>query len=113
MPTTRPTTATVPRSTGISSRSSGPTTAAAPSPSTASRSASTAGSSPPSCRRSTPNDVRPTNEDALMPLPLILGLALLGQAKPDPDLFPLALHRSMEIDDLDREIQRSHDTVIM
>src|SRR3954453_13579515 len=48
-----------------------------------------------------------------MPYPLILGLALLSQAKPDPDLFPLALHRSMEIDDLDREIQRLHDTVIM
>jgi hypothetical protein len=44
---------------------------------------------------------------------LILGLALLAQSKPDPDLFPLALHRSMEIDDLDREIQRLHDTVIM
>jgi outer membrane protein TolC len=44
---------------------------------------------------------------------LILGLALLAQSKPDPDMFPLALHRSMEIDDLDREIQRLHDTVIM
>ena len=43
---------------------------------------------------------------------LILGLVLLGQAggKPDPDQFPLALHRSMEIDDLDREIQRLHDS---
>jgi outer membrane protein TolC len=43
---------------------------------------------------------------------LILGIVLLGQAKgkPDPDQFPLALHRSMEIDDLDREIQRLHDT---
>ena len=43
---------------------------------------------------------------------LILGLALLAQAKSDPDQFPLALHRSMEIDDLDREIQRLHDTVV-
>lgn len=43
---------------------------------------------------------------------LILGLVLLGQAggKPDPDQFPLALHRSMEIDDLDREIQRLRDS---
>jgi outer membrane protein TolC len=50
-----------------------------------------------------------------MPFCLILGLALLGQAPPkaDPDQFPLALHRSMEIDDLDREIQRLHDTVLL
>src|SRR6516162_7368505 len=44
---------------------------------------------------------------------LILGLVLLAQAQPDPDQFPIALHRSMEIDDLDREIQRLHDTVLM
>jgi hypothetical protein len=44
---------------------------------------------------------------------LIVGLSLLGQAKADPDQFPLALHRSMEIDDLDREIQRLHDTTIL
>lgn len=44
---------------------------------------------------------------------LILALGLVAQAKPDPDQFPLALHRSMEIDDLDREIQRLHDTVLM
>jgi outer membrane protein TolC len=44
---------------------------------------------------------------------VILAAALLAQAKPDPDQFPLALHRSMEIDDLDREIQRLHDTVLM
>jgi hypothetical protein len=43
----------------------------------------------------------------------ILGVALLAQSKPDPDQFPLALHRSMELDDLDREIQRIHDTVLM
>lgn len=48
--------------------------------------------------------------DVLM---LTLALALLGQAKSDPDQFPLALHRSMEIDDLDREIQRLHDTVLL
>ena len=51
-----------------------------------------------------------------MPFALIVGLTLLGQQqayKPDPDQFPLALHRSMEIDDLDREIQRIHDTVLM
>lgn len=34
-------------------------------------------------------------------------------AAPNPDLFPLALHRSMELDDLDREIQRLHDTVLL
>src|SRR3954452_17707553 len=44
---------------------------------------------------------------------LILGLALLAQSAPDPDQFPLALHRSMEIDDLDREIQRIHDSVLV
>lgn len=44
---------------------------------------------------------------------LLVSLVLVGQAKNDPDLFPLALHRSMEIDDLDREIQRLHDTVLL
>jgi multidrug resistance efflux pump len=44
---------------------------------------------------------------------LLLSLALIAQAKSDPDQFPLALHRSMEIDDLDREIQRLHDTVLL
>ncbi len=44
---------------------------------------------------------------------LLLGLALLGQSKPDSTLVPLALHRSMEIDDLDRDIQRLHDTTIL
>jgi hypothetical protein len=44
---------------------------------------------------------------------LIIALGLFAQTKPDPDQFPLALHRSMEIDDLDREIQRVHDTVLM
>jgi hypothetical protein len=44
---------------------------------------------------------------------LILSFAMLAQAQPDPDQFPIALHRSMEIDDLDREIQRLHDTVLM
>jgi hypothetical protein len=44
---------------------------------------------------------------------LLLAVALLAQAKPDPDQFPLALHRSMEIDDLDRDIQRLHDTVLV
>jgi len=50
-----------------------------------------------------------------MPLALLAALALLGadKAKPDPDQFPLALHRSMEVDDLDREIQRLHDTVLL
>src|SRR3954467_3508327 len=46
-------------------------------------------------------------------LALALGLALLGQTKADPDQFPLALHRSMEIDDLDREILRLHDTTLL
>src|SRR5690349_3677716 len=50
---------------------------------------------------------------------LMLGLALLAQSGPDsqtdanPDRFPLALHRSMEIDNLDREIQRFHDLVVL
>jgi multidrug resistance efflux pump len=44
---------------------------------------------------------------------LLLALALCTQAKVDPDQFPLALHRSMEIDDLDRELQRLHDTVLL
>lgn len=44
---------------------------------------------------------------------LFITLALLGQPKSDPDQFPLALHRSMELDDLDREIQRLHDTVLL
>jgi hypothetical protein len=43
----------------------------------------------------------------------LLALVLFAQARPDPDQFPLALHRSMEIDDLDREIQRLHDTVLV
>ncbi len=48
-----------------------------------------------------------------MPFVLILGVALLGQVRPDPDQFPLALHRSMEIDDLDREILSLHDTTLL
>jgi hypothetical protein len=44
---------------------------------------------------------------------LLLGLALLAQSRNDPDQYPLALHRSMELDDLDSEIQRIHDTVLM
>ena len=30
-----------------------------------------------------------------MPYALLVGLALLGQSKPDPDQFPLALHRML------------------
>src|SRR3954454_24103959 len=44
---------------------------------------------------------------------ILLALTLFAQARTDPDQFPLALHRSMEIDDLDREIQRLHDTVLL
>ncbi|WP_422930584.1 hypothetical protein [Singulisphaera sp. PoT] len=44
---------------------------------------------------------------------LLIALALLSQGKPDPDQFPIALHRSMELDDLDREIQRLHDSVLV
>jgi multidrug resistance efflux pump len=44
---------------------------------------------------------------------LALALILAGQAKHDPDQFPLALQRSMELDDLDREIQRVHDTALL
>jgi hypothetical protein len=51
-----------------------------------------------------------------MPTALLLALTLIGQdpdrGKVDPDQYPLALHRSMEVDDIDREIQRLHDTVI-
>jgi hypothetical protein len=51
-----------------------------------------------------------------MPTALLLALTLIGQesakAKVDPDQFPLALHWSMEIDDLDREIQRLHGSVL-
>lgn len=47
----------------------------------------------------------------------ILALAVVGQgrgvAATDPDQFPLALHRSMEVDDLEREIRRQHDAVIL
>jgi len=46
-----------------------------------------------------------------MPTALLVALALVLQAKADPDQFPIALHRSMELDDLDREIQRLHDSV--
>jgi multidrug resistance efflux pump len=48
-----------------------------------------------------------------MPTALLLAIAWLGQPKADPDQFPLALHRSMEIDDLDRELQRLHDSVLL
>jgi len=44
---------------------------------------------------------------------LIAALALAGQIKAEPDQFPLALQRSMELDDLDREIQRVHDAAVM
>jgi hypothetical protein len=44
---------------------------------------------------------------------MILALVLFAQAKTDPDQFPLALHRSMEIDDIDRDIQRLHDAVLV
>ena len=43
---------------------------------------------------------------------LILACALLSQRWVDADQFPLALHRSMELDDQDREIRRQHDLVI-
>ncbi len=44
---------------------------------------------------------------------LLVVLALVSQGKADPDQFPIALHRSMELDDLDREIQRLHDSVLV
>lgn len=49
-----------------------------------------------------------------MSLPLLLGVALLSpaQAQPAPDHFPLALHRSMEVDDIEREIQRQHEVIL-
>lgn len=46
----------------------------------------------------------------------IIWLALAAapaQARNDPGRFPLALHRSMELDDLDREIRRQHDMVLV
>lgn len=42
-----------------------------------------------------------------------LALALAGQTRADTDQYPLALQKSMELDDLDREIQRVHDTAVM
>lgn len=48
-----------------------------------------------------------------MPLILIAALGLLGQTKADPDHFPLALQKSMELDDLDREIRRVHDAAVL
>ena len=44
---------------------------------------------------------------------LLVGLFLLVPGDGDADQFPLALHRSMELDDLDREIARIHDTVLL
>jgi multidrug resistance efflux pump len=44
---------------------------------------------------------------------LIVGLALIAQPKAGHDLPPLALHRNMEIEDLDRELQRLHDAVLV
>lgn len=44
---------------------------------------------------------------------LLAALVLSGQTKADPDQFPMALQKSMELDDLDREIQKVHDTAIM
>ena len=44
---------------------------------------------------------------------LVVGLVLLAQPKADPASSPHVLHLSMEIDDLDREIQRLHDTVLL
>jgi hypothetical protein len=43
----------------------------------------------------------------------LIVVSLLGDGKPELEEFPLALHRSMEIDDLDREIQKIHDAVLM
>ena len=44
---------------------------------------------------------------------LLVGLILFLPGDGNADQFPLALHRSMEIDDLDREIARIHDTVLL
>ena len=44
---------------------------------------------------------------------VVVGLALLAQPKADPGPSPHVLHLSMEIDDLDREIQRLHDSVLL
>lgn len=45
---------------------------------------------------------------------IALVLATTGQrlAQPPTEHFPLALHRSMELDDQDREIRRQHETVL-
>jgi hypothetical protein len=48
-----------------------------------------------------------------MPTTLILGMALLAQTKADPDMFPFALQRRIEIDDVDIEIQRIHDAILV
>jgi hypothetical protein len=44
---------------------------------------------------------------------LLVALALLGQRRPDPDQYPLALQKSMELDDLDREVQKVHDAAVL
>ncbi len=44
---------------------------------------------------------------------LVAAFLLIGQTKPNPDQFPMALQKSMELDDLDREIQRVHDSAVM
>lgn len=45
---------------------------------------------------------------------LLAAVTLVAQPKVgDPDQFPLALQKSMELDDIDREIQRVHDTAVM
>jgi hypothetical protein len=44
---------------------------------------------------------------------LLLIVAVMEVGKPDRATLPLVLHRSMEIDDLERELQRTHDTVIL
>jgi hypothetical protein len=46
-----------------------------------------------------------------MSIVLLLGIALTTQARP-AGLSPIDLHRSMEIELLDREIQRRHDTAL-
>ena len=48
-----------------------------------------------------------------MLLNLLVGLILFLPGDGNADQFPLALHRSMEIDDLDREIARIHDSVLL
>ena len=43
----------------------------------------------------------------------IAAVLTVGQTKSDTDHYPLALQKSMELDDIDRDIQRTHGAAVM